>query len=93
MVTGEPVTRGTRITLYLKEDQMEYIEEKRIKEVIKKHSKFIDYPIRLLVEKKHDKEVSENEEDDEEKDEEKVNTRWFKSSYTIPVSVEVVAYC
>jgi len=66
---GESIGRGTKIVLQMKEDQSEYTEEKKIKEIVKKHSQFIGYPIKLLVQKEREKEVSDDEA--EEKDEEK----------------------
>merc|ERR1711863_51589 len=68
---SEPMGRGTKIVLHMKEDQADYVEEKRVKEVIKKHSQFIGYPIKLLVEKERDKEVSDDEEEEEKKEEAK----------------------
>lgn len=58
--------RGTKIILYLKEDQVDYIDEKKIKEIVKKHSQFIGYPIRLQVEKEREKEISDDEDEEEE---------------------------
>jgi len=65
----ESLPRGTRIVLTLKEDQTEYLEERRLKDLIKKHSEFIGFPIELAVEKTSEKEVTDDEE--EMKDEEK----------------------
>ncbi|XP_044534288.1 heat shock protein HSP 90-alpha isoform X2 [Gracilinanus agilis] len=68
---GEPMGRGTKVILHLKEDQTEYLEERRIKEIVKKHSQFIGYPITLFVEKERDKEVSDDEAEEKEEKQEK----------------------
>ncbi|CAK9877245.1 unnamed protein product [Sphagnum jensenii] len=69
--TGEDLGRGTKIVLHLKEDQLEYVEERKLKDLVKKHSEFISYPISLWTEKTTEKEVSDDEDDDkEDKDDE-----------------------
>merc|ERR1712112_267874 len=54
---SEPLGRGAKIVLQMKEDQTEYLEEKKIKEIVKKHSQFIGYPIKLMVQKERKKSV------------------------------------
>merc|ERR1712193_97609 len=66
MVHGE-VKRGTKIICYLKEDQSEFLEERRVKDLIKKHSEFIGFPIELYCEKSKEKEVTDSEDEEEEK--------------------------
>merc|ERR1712139_681468 len=63
---GEKINRGTKIILSLKSDNLEFAEEKKIKDLIKKHSEFISFPIELHVEKTTEKEVSDDEDDEEE---------------------------
>nr|AGM34285.1 heat shock protein 90 cognate [Spodoptera littoralis] len=68
---GEPLGRGTKIVLHIKEDLTEYLEEHKIKEIVKKHSQFIGYPIKLMVEKEREKELSDDEAEEEKKEDEK----------------------
>jgi molecular chaperone HtpG len=63
--------RGTRIVLHMKEDMSEYLEEKRVTELVKTHSEFIGFPIKLYTEKTTEKEVTDDEEEDEDEDEDK----------------------
>ena len=61
--------RGTRIILHLKEDMSEYLEEKRVTDLVKKHSEFIGFPIKLYTEKTTEKEVTDDDDDDEDENE------------------------
>jgi len=62
---GDVISRGTKIVLFLKEDMSEYLEERRLKDLIKKHSEFISFPIELMCEKSTDKEVTDSDEEEE----------------------------
>ncbi|XP_057316508.1 heat shock protein HSP 90-alpha-like [Hydractinia symbiolongicarpus] len=65
---NEPIGRGTKIILHMKEDQLDYADEKKLQDIIKKHSQFIGYPIGLQMKKTRDKEVSDDEDDEKEKE-------------------------
>ncbi|KAJ6705519.1 HEAT SHOCK PROTEIN 83-LIKE [Salix purpurea] len=66
-VDGEPLGRGKKVTLFLKDDQL---EERRLKDLVRKHSEFISYPIYLWTEKTIEKEVSDDEDEKTTKEEE-----------------------
>ncbi|KAI0990269.1 hypothetical protein GJ496_002517 [Pomphorhynchus laevis] len=75
--TGERLGRGTKITLWLTEEQLEeYIEVREMKDIVKKHSQFIQYPIMLVMQKEREREISDYEDEldeTEKKEEDKMN--------------------
>lgn len=62
------LTRGTRIILHLKEDQQEYIEEERLRELIRKHNEFIMFPIELRIERRYPVKEEETVKEDTKKE-------------------------
>jgi len=68
---GNTLGRGTAIVLQLKEDMLDYLEERKIKDLVKKHSEFISFDIKLQIEKTEEKEVSDDESDDDEEGDKK----------------------
>ena len=69
--TDEPLGRGTKIILHIKSDQEDVLEERTIRDLVKKHSEFIGFPIRLWVEKTTEEEVPDDDEEEEKKEEKK----------------------
>jgi molecular chaperone HtpG len=47
VLPGERATPGTEIVLHLKEEEREYLRTARVREIIKKYSDFVQFPIHL----------------------------------------------
>jgi len=67
---GNTLKRGTRVTLYLKDDAIEFVEQDRIKKLVQKYSEFMNFPIKVYVSKQVTTEVDDDEAPVEEKKEE-----------------------
>merc|ERR1712217_778488 len=65
---GSTLGRGSRITLHLKEDAVDFLSESKLKEVAGKFSRFIQYPIYVKTKKEIE---AEDDEEDEEEEEDK----------------------
>lgn len=72
--SDQEITRGTKVILNLKQDNLEFLEERRLKDLIKKHSEFISFEIQLFVEKTTEKEISDDEEEPTKEDDKKEET-------------------
>ena len=66
---NEQIGRGTKIVLKLKEDQRQFLEEQKLREIVKKHSKYVNYPIYLAVTKEREIEIKRDNDNEEQKEE------------------------
>ncbi len=73
--TDTSIKRGTKIILKIKEGSEEYLETAKLKNLVKTHSEFINFPIKLLVEKSEQKEVTDDDVSDDEGDEKDTSSK------------------
>lgn len=72
---NQELSRGTIIELTLKDDAKEYLDVDRIKDVIKTHSEYIQYPIKVYTQKTKEEEVEIEESKEELKEEQKEESK------------------
>jgi len=63
---NKDIPRGTEIVLHLRDDAKNYCQDKSIKDLVKKHSEFIAFPISLYTTKEEEKEVEISDDEDED---------------------------
>ncbi|XP_065880229.1 endoplasmin homolog [Euphorbia lathyris] len=71
---NEPLGRGTEIRLHLRDDAGEYMDESKLKDLVKKYSEFINFPISLWASKEIDVEVPADEEDSSDEEDKPEST-------------------
>merc|ERR1712176_333661 len=81
------LARGTEITLVLKDDCVSFLEDKKVKEIVKKHSQFVAFPITLFTVKEEEKEIDDSD-DDSDDDDEDADPDAPKDEATVDVSAD-----
>ncbi|KAM7257410.1 hypothetical protein ACFE04_013151 [Oxalis oulophora] len=71
---NEPLGRGTEIRLHLREEAGEYLEESKLKDLVKRYSEFINFPIYIWASKEVDVEVPADEDDSSDEDDKPEST-------------------
>jgi HSP90 family molecular chaperone len=64
---GNTLGRGTRVKLLLKQDAEEFLDDAKLKELVKKYSEFINFPIKLKIFKEVEHEVTDDEAEEADK--------------------------
>ena len=67
-VSDFDLEHGTKIVMEMKEDCVSYLQESKIKEIVKTHSEYITYPIQLWTITEETKEVPDDEEEETDTD-------------------------
>lgn len=75
---GNTLERGTEITLYLKDDAVEYADEDRLRDLAKHYSQFVIYPISLRTTETLKVEVEEEDNVDNQQSDEKTDEDGIK---------------
>ncbi|KAL7086031.1 hypothetical protein ACP275_14G314100 [Erythranthe tilingii] len=72
---NEPLGRGTEIRLHLRDEAQEYLDEYKLKELVKKYSEFINFPIHLWASKEVDEEVPADEDESNDDDDDTAESK------------------
>ncbi|GAA0156362.1 Hsp90 family chaperone [Lithospermum erythrorhizon] len=65
---NQPLGRGTEIRLHLRDEAQEYLDQSKLKDLVKKYSEFINFPISLWASKEVDVEVPADEDESSDED-------------------------